>query len=295
MATESIDRCPICSNTEFEPFLFCTDFTTSHETFELQKCSTCFFVVTTPRPDAASLLKYYDSARYISHAGKSSVFLDSIYLFARNFTLRWKTKLIKKYISPVSILDYGCGTGEFLNACLSLGLECSGVEPSEGAMVKAISLTKLNIKASLSELEDQEFDVITLWHVLEHIHNLTEKLVEITHHLKENGMLFVAVPNYLSYDADVYGEYWAGFDVPRHLWHFSKRTMEKLFANAGLRLKEIQPMKLDAFYVSLLSQKYKSGSHTPAGILTALINGLVSNWKAKNNTNYSSLIYIATR
>jgi 2-polyprenyl-3-methyl-5-hydroxy-6-metoxy-1,4-benzoquinol methylase len=295
MANENIISCPICNGNLFQPFLICTDFTTTHEKFELKKCATCQFVVTSPRPDALSLGKYYDSEKYISHTGKSSAFFDSIYLFARRFTLRWKTRLINRNKNQ-SVLDYGCGTGEFLQACREMGWDCYGVEPTEAAKTKAIELTKVHINHDLAELEGRKFDVITLWHVLEHISDLEEKLNALRNSLKENGTLFVAVPNYQAHDAEVYQEYWAGYDVPRHLWHFSQDTMKILLKKTDFKLTEVRPMKLDAYYVSLLSQKYKSsGSTSLEGILKAIFTGFRSNQKAKNKMNYSSLIYISRK
>lgn len=292
MANENVDICPICSSTQFIPFLVCTDFTTTQESFSLIKCQHCSLVLTSPRPNELSMGRYYESDKYISHTGKSSAFFDYLYLFARAFTLRWKTSLIKKYNHQPSLLDYGCGTGEFLKICSSLGWETFGVEPSHLAKAKAIELTKLNIKSDLVELEGQKFDVITLWHVLEHVSDLREKIIQLKHLLKPSGIIFVAVPNHESYDASVYCEYWAGFDVPRHLWHFSRATMTKLLDNEGLKLDQIKPMRLDAFYVCLLSEKYKSGTSTIGGIFKAIITGFVSNIKARSTADYSSLIYI---
>lgn len=290
---KTIIACPACDCTSFDPFLVCTDFTTSGETFALQKCTLCSLVLTNPRPDDIDLAKYYESEKYISHTGKSYAIFDSLYLFARRFTLRWKTRIVARSKSAISILDYGCGTGEFLEACQALGWNCTGVEPS--AIAKSRAARNVNIKASLSELEGKKFDVITLWHVLEHVPDLREKLAELRDSLSENGMLFVAVPNYAAHDAEVYREYWAAFDVPRHLWHFSRPAMQQLLTRSALTLKEIKPMKLDAFYVSLLSQKFQSGWHSPLGIARALITASISNQRAGKTGDYSSLIYIATR
>jgi len=291
---KKITECPICGNAVFDLFLTCTDFTTSNEQFTLQRCRQCTFVLTNPRPDDSDLEKYYESEKYISHTGKSYALFDSAYLIVRRFTLRWKTRMVAQY-QPSSVLDYGCGTGEFLEACQAMGWDCVGVEPSNKAKSRADQHAKLTIATTLAELNGKKFDVITLWHVLEHIADLPQKMTELRNSLNENGILFVAVPNHTAYDAEVYREYWAAYDVPRHLWHFSRTTMPRLLAKSNFTVREIKPMKLDAFYVSLLSQKFKSGWHSPVGVLKAITTALTSNRKAKTSLNYSSLIYIATR
>jgi len=295
MALESVNYCPICKGNHFTLFNRCIDHTTSGETFSIYQCSTCNFLITSPRPDANSIGKYYQSENYISHTNSSKSVIDKIYKSVRSITLQWKLNLIQKHQKSGTILDYGCGTGEFLNTCKTASWKCFGVEPSAEARQKAEHLTNLKLSQSLSEIASNKFDVITLWHVLEHIEDLNEKLSELKNHLAQDGTIFIAVPNYESLDGKLYQSHWAGYDVPRHLWHFSQTTMGKLLSNHGLKLKEVVPMKQDSFYVSLLSEKYL---HPNRNIvltgLSALLAGLKSNHAARSNQNYSSLVYIAT-
>jgi 2-polyprenyl-3-methyl-5-hydroxy-6-metoxy-1,4-benzoquinol methylase len=296
MSLESVSICPICSSFSFTKFLTATDHTTTGEKFEIVKCAKCDFTITNPRPDINSIGKYYQSEKYISHTGGSKSLFDKVYVLARTITLRWKLKLINKHKSTGSILDYGCGTGEFLHHLKSNSWAINGVEPSEGARNKATDLLQKPISSSIEKIEGNQFDVITLWHVLEHIHDLNEKLSSIKSLLKQDGIIFIAVPNHESPDAQKYGAYWAGYDVPRHLWHFSKDSMKKLLDKTGLELVSIHPMKLDAYYVSLLSEGYEHQNQNKiVSAIKSLWSGLSSNLTASKNQNYSSLIYIAKK
>jgi 2-polyprenyl-3-methyl-5-hydroxy-6-metoxy-1,4-benzoquinol methylase len=292
-----LTSCPICGNDIFKTVLNCKDYTVSKESFTLVKCQQCSFVATSPRPDNSILGKYYLSEDYISHTNEAKSLIDKVYLIARNYTLTWKRKLVIKYGSRVEnkLLDYGCGTGAFLQATTQDDWKAFGVEPSKEARTEAQKVTHSKVYESLAEIENNTFDAITLWHVLEHVPDLNELLQKLRSILSENGTIFIAVPNHSSWDGDNYKEYWAGYDVPRHLWHFSHETMKALVENNGLKLKEIIPMKLDSFYISLLSEKYKKGNTTISGMITAFKNGLKSNILAKRNGQYSSLIYIVKR
>lgn len=294
MALESVETCPICSSNQFQEFLTCKDYTTSGETFDLQQCTQCNLVITNPKPDENSIGSYYKSDSYISHSGSKKGIVNSLYLLARKFTLRSKTNLVQHHKSSGSILDYGCGTGEFLFTCKEAGLHISGVEPDADARKKAQELNGKTIVTNLAELKERKFDIITAWHVLEHVADLREKISELKLLLNKNGIILIAVPNHKSFDAITYREHWAAYDVPRHLWHFSKENMESLLREVDLQLIDIKPMKLDSFYVSLLSESYKNPNVN--GLIKyfrGFITGLRSNQIAKKTMNYSSLIYIA--
>jgi 2-polyprenyl-3-methyl-5-hydroxy-6-metoxy-1,4-benzoquinol methylase len=195
---------------------------------------------------------------------------------------------------PTSLLDFGCGTGNFLQRAHQSGLDVCGVEPSDLARQHAADLVAAPIYKNLDAVE-KTFDVITLWHVLEHLPDLNQKLDQLRSRLTKNGTMFIAVPNHRSADALKYKEVWAGFDVPRHLWHFSQSSMQQLFRRHELKLEHVIPMKLDAYYVSLLSNKYLAKRNTIAGMFKALTDGLRSNLAAKKNNEYSSLIYVARK
>jgi 2-polyprenyl-3-methyl-5-hydroxy-6-metoxy-1,4-benzoquinol methylase len=197
-------------------------------------------------------------------------------------------KLINAQSQKGKILDIGAGTGDFLVVAKNDGWETTGIEPS--AKAKAIAVSKgVNFADNLSDLESHSFDVITMWHVLEHVPNLDEYILELKRLVKPRGTILIAVPNFKSFDANYYGRFWAAFDVPRHIWHFSKTAINKLFAEKEMKLADVLPMKFDSFYVSLLSEKYKTGK---MNFIKAFFVGLKSNHSAKQTKEYSSHIYI---
>ncbi|MDH1601163.1 MULTISPECIES: bifunctional 2-polyprenyl-6-hydroxyphenol methylase/3-demethylubiquinol 3-O-methyltransferase UbiG [unclassified Empedobacter] len=265
------------------------DYFLTGEKFEIYEDSETEVLYTLPQP-IENLGKYYESKNYISHTdGKKSIF-ERFYQMAKSINLNNKLELINKVGNGKKILDYGCGVGDFLEHLQKNGYDVLGMEPNDSA--RKIAQSKIgNEKVTSTELEhnDQKFDIITLWHVLEHIPNLNEIIGELKNHLTDNGVLIIAVPNHQSYDAKYYGKYWAAYDVPRHLWHFSDKSMSNLLSNFGMKIDKISPMKLDAFYVSLLSEKYKGNKF---GYFNAIKVALKSNYLAKNNGQYSSLIYI---
>jgi 2-polyprenyl-3-methyl-5-hydroxy-6-metoxy-1,4-benzoquinol methylase len=289
-----VAECPVCKNKNLQKFTACEDYTVSHETFHVKQCVQCNLGITTPRPETDKLSSYYKSEEYISHSGKSSGGIGFVYKLARLFSLKWKRAKILINKTEGTILDFGCGTGDFLNIMQNSGWTITGVEPSADARLKAEILTSIKINGSLDELSTQKFDIITAWHVVEHVPDLMQTVQKLKNLLKEGGIIFIAVPNYQSPDAEKYKEHWAGFDVPRHLWHFSKKSMSTLFDLVGLKLIDTVPMRLDAYYVSLLSEKYKNKNKIDLGCLVrGFISGLKSNFLARRKTNYSSLIYVA--
>lgn len=293
MNLEYLTLCPVCNGNSFQDFIKARDYTTTQEEFQIQRCSTCNFLFTNPRPDADSIGKYYSSENYISHSGKSNVF-GNIYRLARNYTLRTKYNLISE-LKPTKgkILDYGCGTGEFLNFFKQRNWEAIGLEPNKLAREKASTLLHQTVSANISDINETNFDIITLWHVLEHVHNLNETLDVLKSKLHKEGFMFIAVPNPNSADCTKYKCDWAAYDVPRHLWHFSRETMSTLLRKHGLKIADTKPMKLDAYYVALLSEGYKHSKRNKLiNALMAIDAGLQSNSKAAKTGEYSSLIYI---
>lgn len=270
-------------------FLTVKDHSVSKEIFELYYDESLDMLVTHPQPGLAVLGKYYESEDYISHTdGKRSLF-EKAYHFVKNIALKNKLNLINS-LQPAKgrILDIGAGTGDFLNVAKQNGWETIGVEPSDKA--KAIALKKeVPFVEETASLESHSFDVITMWHVLEHVPDLDSQIKELKRLLKPNGSLIVAVPNFKSFDAKYYGAYWAAYDVPIHFWHFSKKAIQSLFEKENIQLVKVLPMKFDSFYVSLLSEKYKSGK---MNFIKASFIGLWSNWNAKANFEYSSHIYV---
>jgi 2-polyprenyl-3-methyl-5-hydroxy-6-metoxy-1,4-benzoquinol methylase len=248
--------------------------------------------LTTPRPELKDLGKYYESENYISHSKKANSIVDKLYMVSRVYALNWKWSLVRatQTTDNFKLLDYGCGAGSFLEKSQSKGASINGVEPSKNARAIAEEITGSTITSNLENL-NQKFDAITLWHVLEHVPDLIETVNKLKACLEENGTMFIAVPNHISNDAIKYKEYWAAYDVPRHLWHFNPTSMTRLLANANLKIENIVPMKLDALYVGMLSEKYKNGKQTISTFAKGILNGLISNVKANSN-EYSSLIYV---
>lgn len=289
---EKIDNCPLCNSSLLEKHITCKDHMVSGESFEITQCSNCAFLFTNPRPNPESLASYYDSDQYVSHSNKSNNLTNTIYKIARRFTLTNKLKIINEITDNKSILDYGCGTGYFLNTCKKNGWNINGFEPNDAAREQAILNTDTTILSTLSEVEKlNEVSLITLWHVLEHIPDLNKTLSILKSKLSTDGKFLIAVPNVESYDAIHYKEHWAAYDVPRHLYHFNINTMNQFLQHHGLKLYKTIPMILDSYYVSLLSEKYKNSQNN---YIKSFINGYKSNiYASKNKNNYSSLIYIA--
>jgi len=285
------------SNTELKPFLSCKDYTVSYKKFTLLIDEEAALLVTSPRPKDDELASYYDSEDYISHTDAKKTFIDKLYQWVKHYSLKKKLKLINSLVTnQKSLLDVGAGTGDFLSICNTGGWQVTGIEPNEKA--RNIAIDKLHVSTAVIYKNIEEltqnatpntYDVISLWHVLEHIPNLTAYITNLKKLLKPQGTLIVAVPNYKSYDAAYYKEYWAAYDVPRHLWHFSRKAIKKLFQQQNMKVAKIVPMKFDSFYVSVLSEKYKTGS---SNYFRAFYIGWRSNIKAMANKEYSSLIYI---
>ncbi len=281
-------------NNQKELYLTCKDYTVSNKIFDLLYNLEFDMLETSPKPKDEDLASYYESDAYISHTDSKKSITEKLYQIVKRVTLQKKLKLINSLkTTNKDLLDVGCGTGDFLVTCKNDRWNVVGVEPNKKAMKIASDKLKekvqSNIFIDLSEVDAQKFDVITLWHVLEHVPNLAGYIENLKSLLKPNGILIVAVPNFKSYDAVYYKQFWAAFDVPRHLWHFSKQAIQLLFLKQKMKILNILPMKFDSFYVSLLSEKYKTGK---ANFLNAFCIGLVSNIKALHTKEYSSLIYI---
>lgn len=273
-------------------FLSLKDHSVSGESFQLRYNEDLDMLETYPQPEEERLSEYYKSEDYISHTDTKRNLLERVYHLVRKISLKRKLKLINVFKSEGKVLlDIGCGTGDFLHVAQQDNWSVTGIEPDESARQIANSKTN-NAVFNISHLEDlgeNSFDVITLWHVLEHLPKLETHIQLFKHLLKPNGTLIIAVPNFKSYDAQLYKNYWAAYDVPRHLWHFSKLSIQKLFKNVELELVKTLPMKFDAYYVCLLSEKYKSGWMNP---FRAFWFGYLSNLKGRASKEYSSHIYV---
>ena len=286
-----IKQCPICEGDTFRPFLTCTDYTVSKRDFNIVECTSCGFKLTNPVPDADAIGAYYQSEDYVSHSNTNKGLINSLYQMIRRRTIRQKGEKIIRHFGKKtgSILDYGAGTGTFLAHMKSIGWETVGLEPSPEARLVAEKEYQilLHPPEHLHHLPANSADVITLWHVLEHVHTLNETLARLTQILKNDGLMVIAVPNCTAYEAQVFGRHWAAYDVPRHLYHFSIETMTRLLAKHGLQVEDQNLMPFDSFYVSMLSNKYKTGS---TNLINSFLTGLKSNLKAGSDLHYGSSI-----
>lgn len=268
------------------------DHSVSGEVFELIQNSEYGFLETTPQPSSHKLPEYYKSEDYISHTDSKRNLFEKVYHLVRSISLKKKLNLINSFSSEgKNLLDIGCGTGDFLETAQQNNWNVTGIEPNEQAQEIANKKTNNSVfeTEQFLKFKPNSFDVITLWHVLEHLPNLEEHILVFKKLLKPNGTLIIAVPNYKSYDAKHYKAFWAAYDVPRHLWHFNQTSISKLVSKQSFKVEKVKPMWFDSFYVSMLSEKYKSGKINP---IKGFWIGLLSNIKAISTKEASSLIYI---
>lgn len=302
--SENLQSCPVCGSLLLKHFLVCQDYTVSQQEFQIVRCESCGFKFTNPRPAEAEAGAFYQSQAYISHSNTSKGLVNKAYQLVRNFTLRRKLNLINSLVDDIegkggfgdpwffnTLLDIGCGTGMFLKTCREAQWNAKGTEPDEKTRQFAIQNSGAEVQPDfLTAYPNERFAVITMWHVLEHVHRLSQTIQKIKQNLSQSGRLVVAVPNSDSWDAQKYREHWAAYDVPRHLYHFTPKSVGQLFEKFGFKIAAIHPMPFDAFYISMLSTQYRDGKINYA---EALVNGLKSNsWARKNGKNYSSLIYV---
>lgn len=291
---EKLTNCPVCSGDKIKPFIKCLDHTVTHQEFSIEQCETCGFLFTNPRPDSTEIGQFYESSAYISHTNSKQGIFNRVYQFIRKKAIQDKISLIKNTLGKqegINLLDIGCGTGEFLNGCKKAGWTVKGIEPSDSARNQGIANYGLAIGEEKDlESDSSSYDAITLWHVLEHVHPLNKRIEQIHRLLNHNGILVIAVPNSSSYDQSIFKENWAAWDVPRHLYHFTPTTIKNLLGRHGFEHIRSFPMKYDAYYVSLLSTQYISGSKQ---YLKAVTVGNKSNRIAgRDPEKFSSVIYV---
>lgn len=282
------NTCFVCGSEESEEVMTPIDYTVSKKAFPIKQCSSCGFWWTTSIPSETEIGAYYQSEDYVSHSNSSKGLINYLYLKVRSFTLRQKMRWIHKRIKNGLLLDVGSGTGHFLKQAKKAGWNVCGLEPDENARKIAKTVNGLDLQPieSLYQLENGSFDVVTMWHVLEHVYQLEKDVNQLSKLIKSGGFIYIAVPNRNSYDAKHYGAEWAAYDVPRHLYHFREQDVIAIMESNELTHCETIPMRFDAYYVSMLSEKIKGGS-----FLKALWVGLKSNWNAKKS-GYSSQVYV---
>ncbi len=291
------DKCPVCQSADIFFVLKAKDETVSRQYFEIWQCNNCTLRFTQDVPNQQNIGKYYQSSNYISHSNTSKGVINKLYHAVRTVTLQSKKKLVEKNSKKTkgSLLDVGAGTGAFASIMKKNGWNVTGLEPDENA--RTLARKNFNIELLSSEklflLQPNTFDVITLWHVLEHVHELHKYLNTFYSLLHKDGTLIIAVPNYTAYDAKMYAQNWAAYDVPRHLYHFSPTSMQTLLHEHHFKIHQQKPMWFDSFYVSLLSEKYR---FKKSNFIKAFFTGAVSNFKVIGRPqNCSSIIYIAKK
>lgn len=295
----TITNCPVCGSDDLKKVFDAVDHFSSGEVFPLFDCAHCGFRFTNNFPSEDTIGRYYDSPEYISHSDSDKGMINRLYHYFRKRMLRKKVDLVAAHASgnPIRLLDIGCGTGYFLQAAKERGWIVSGIEKDKKARERATIRSGLTVsdENGFWKIENSSFDVVTLWHVLEHLENLNETIRKIHEVITPDGIAVLALPNCGSYDAGFYQERWAAYDIPRHLWHFSPKTVEKLVAKYQLEIVKKVRMPLDAFYISLLSEKYK-GSNPLIQYGRAFGIGMIGFLRSLSDLKQSSsIIYIVKK
>ena len=288
------NKCPWCESEKAQINLWLKDEFLTKEDFHICECLNCGLLYTMPRPDKEKIGAYYKSEAYYSHQENKKGFIPKVYERVKSINLKHKYRLATSGMQPGKLLDIGCGVGDFLHTAETHGWECIGVEPSEDAKAIAQKRMKGMIITSeeLESFSDGAFDVITMWHVLEHVDDIKWQVAQLQRLVKPSGRVVIAVPNYKSYDGQYYKEHWAAYDVPRHLNHFNRITLSKIFKTSGLELVKMDKLKWDAYYISYLSEQYR---HHSLPLVRGLYRGFISNCKARRSGEWSSLVYVFER
>ena len=285
-----MNTCSWCGTPSENQYLHLKDYFLSQEEFDIFECKNCGLLFTVPRPDPTVIGKYYQSDEYYSHQRNTKGFIPRLYEWVKSFNLRNKVNMAIGDLPQGKLLDIGCGVGDFLCQVKNQNWEVMGIEPSEDA--KNIAESRLGFRpiapTESPALENSSFDVITLWHVLEHVDDLHFQTSEIVRLLKPGGRLIIALPNFQSFDCQYFKDKWAAWDVPRHLNHFSSDTLQKMVVSLGFKPIDTKKLIWDAFYISYLSERYANRSFS---LMRGAWVGLRSNMKARRSGMYSSLVY----
>ena len=285
------NKCPWCGSEKAQINLWLKDEFLSKEDFHICECLNCGLSYTMPRPNKEKIGEYYKSEEYYSHQENKKGFIPRLYESVKKVNLKHKYNLATQGLNVGKMLDIGCGVGDFLHTAEEHGWTCTGVEPSEDAKAIAKTKTKANIINSedMEKIPDATFDLITMWHVLEHIDDLKWQIEQLHRLTKTKGRIVIAVPNYKSYDAQYYKELWAAYDVPRHLSHFNKNVLTKIFKSKNLELVRTDKLIWDAYYISYMSEQYKQHKFP---LLKGAFRGCISNCKARHTNEWSSMVFI---
>ncbi|MBR6177640.1 MAG: class I SAM-dependent methyltransferase [Bacteroidales bacterium] len=287
-------RCPYCQSDSSDLHLKLKDYFLTQEDFEIYRCPHCGLLFTWPRPNDSELGKYYKSDDYLSHNESKKGIIPFIYNRVKRVNIKNKFNIATTAAKGKRMLDFGCGVGDFIFYAKQKGYEVVATDVSDNARNAAAKKlgTPLPSPQQVFEMPDNSFDIITMWHVLEHIGDLKTQIFHLDRLLAQDGRLVIALPDYLSYDAQHYQEMWAAYDVPRHLNHFDKNSLQNLFSTTQLKLVDTKPLKWDSYYISMMSEKYRGAS---LSFVRGLVQGFKSNRAARKSGEYSSMVYIFER
>ena len=287
--------CSLCGSENIAEFLKATDHLLTRETFTIWECKSCGFVFTQDTPAADEIGRYYQSQDYISHSDTRKGLMNKLYHSGRTFMLKKKHGMVKKVAEGKKLLDIGSGTGYFPGYMKTKGYQVTGVEIDPKAREFAVGEFGIRVFSPEDFFNRKipgKFDVITLWHVLEHLDDFNLYLERMLEQLEPRGSLVIALPNCNAYDARHYKEYWAGYDVPRHLWHFTPSTLQYLAKKHRLKVYKMKRLMLDPFYNSMLSEKYNGNRfYMFSGIFIGKLAYIESLFDIKKS---SSVVYFLT-
>lgn len=245
VAVETIP-CNLCGSTEAEVAITAQDFLLERPDAQVQfvKCDRCGLFYQNPRPTPEEMMSHYPSNYEPFDLHPDDERSSRLERIAVNYGLSKRRGLILRYRKSGRILDVGCATGLFLHVMnMDANWDAHGVEPNNYAATIAQERYGLNVHHGTLEQAQypaRSFDVVTLWDVLEHVHDPAATLDEIHRILKSDGLLILRVPNGISRDAGLFKETWAGWDPPRHLYVFTPDTLTKLLAKQGYAILDLR-------------------------------------------------------
>lgn len=230
--------------------------------YDLQRCRVCGMIYLNPRPAEAMSGRYYQHEAYLPFASLAArpTATQKLYDYLRQINLRWKRRLLSRFCARGALLDVGCGTGEFLAFMRASGWQVRGLERDPAAADWGRRNFQLDIETgSVQDLKaGSPSDVITLWHVLEHLYSPKAALLHLRDQLTEGGQLIIAAPHIESFDARVYGSDWIALDVPRHVNHFTLPALQRLAETCGFHLLACRQLPLDAFFNAMMSEQLQA-------------------------------------